>query len=176
MTIDRDKRDDDLRELLREWDPARDDEGLAPTEAGRMRRAVVEASVRRSAWAPRLAWGSAAAAALLLVALAGRGLLWETRSPLPAVDKTPGVGGPGDGSPTVTPTTAAPASELPAIPPVTEPAATAAASSAPGPVEPERVVTASLPEAVPARDPRQIQFTAPGGTRIIWTLDPEFRL
>lgn len=35
------------------------------------------------------------------------------------------------------------------------------------------------PDVVPptvAREPRTVQFTAPGGTRIIWTLDPDFRL
>lgn len=30
---------------------------------------------------------------------------------------------------------------------------------------------------VPAvRDPRQIQFSTPGGTRVIWTLDPDFEV
>jgi len=179
MTIDRGNRDDELREVLRGWDPARGDVGLDPAEAARMRRAVVEAGTRRPAWVPRLAWGSLAAAALVLVALAGRGLVRETApEPPPAVATTPGATEPGEEPTTLAAATPpdSPEPEPLPIPPASEPAGVTVASSAAAPVVPEPVVTANLPEAAAARDPRQVQFTAPGGTRIIWTLDPDFRL
>ena len=43
---------------------------------------------------------------------------------------------------------------------------------------PERPVPAAIPDAsltAPA-ERRHVQFATPGGTRVIWTLDPEFEL
>lgn len=36
--------------------------------------------------------------------------------------------------------------------------------------------TATVQPPVDAGERRQVQFATPGGTRIIWTLDPEFKL
>ncbi len=33
-----------------------------------------------------------------------------------------------------------------------------------------------MPRVPDAGERRQVQFATPGGTRIIWTIDPEFRL
>jgi len=33
-----------------------------------------------------------------------------------------------------------------------------------------------VPDASPAQAPRQVHFKTPGGTRIIWTIDPAFQL
>ena len=38
----------------------------------------------------------------------------------------------------------------------------------------EEAVTAPAP--APDGERRQLQFATPGGTRIIWTLDPQFKL
>ena len=32
------------------------------------------------------------------------------------------------------------------------------------------------PQTPPPAPPRQIQYATPGGTRIVWTLDPDFRM
>jgi len=34
----------------------------------------------------------------------------------------------------------------------------------------------TIPRAPDAGERRQVQFATPGGTRIVWTIDPEFRL
>jgi hypothetical protein len=34
----------------------------------------------------------------------------------------------------------------------------------------------TIPQAPDAGERRQVQFATPGGTRIVWTIDPEFRL
>ena len=34
----------------------------------------------------------------------------------------------------------------------------------------------TIPHAPDAGERRQVQFATPGGTRIVWTIDPEFRL
>ena len=34
----------------------------------------------------------------------------------------------------------------------------------------------TIPHASDADERRQVQFATPGGTRIVWTIDPEFRL
>jgi hypothetical protein len=40
----------------------------------------------------------------------------------------------------------------------------------------EPPVQAAAPSVDRADEPRQIQFATPGGTRIIWLLDPQFKL
>jgi hypothetical protein len=43
--------------------------------------------------------------------------------------------------------------------------------------QPVRQTDALVPTApIEVPQPRQLQFSTPGGTRIIWTLDPEFTL
>jgi hypothetical protein len=41
---------------------------------------------------------------------------------------------------------------------------------------PEASGAAAPPASVEATDRLQVQFATPGGTRIIWTIDPQFRL
>lgn len=43
----------------------------------------------------------------------------------------------------------------------------------PASVDEHAVITPSLPDA---GERRQVQFSTPGGTRIIWTIDPKFQL
>ena len=162
--------DRELRDLLRRGDPAAGDPGLDPLELGRMRRRILDAAARRPSVGLRLAWGTAGAVALLLVVLAGRGFLGPQRPG--AGPREPGTAGLGSGAPGPGDDAAAPAEvvELPAVPRDLPPQDMTAA-----PAEPEATAVARV-ALRDERRARQIQFTAPGGTRIIWTLDPDFRL
>jgi hypothetical protein len=160
--------DERLRQILRHGDPASGDAGLTPDEVRALRRTVLTAIPerrRRLAWLPAAA---AAAMALLLLALALRP--WHgTPAPPPRVAALP--------TPAPAPTIA------PTIAPVTAPTPAAiAATAAPSPEPPKRsrparrravreprIALASLPEA---REPavREIRFSTPGGTRVIWQL------
>jgi outer membrane biosynthesis protein TonB len=155
---------------LREGDPAAG-EALTPEEVRAMRRAVLTAVPeprRRSFLVPLMA--GAAALLAVVVALA----LWRARTE-PVVEKPPVVA-------------AVPAPPVrPPQPPVVE--ETPEPVPPPVPIErevPRRVVPRPepvpeapvLPEATdtlassPVEEPesRQIQFSTPGGTRIIWVL------
>jgi hypothetical protein len=52
----------------------------------------------------------------------------------------------------------------------------AAAGRRLAPPEPVLLKAASALEGTPEGDRTQVQFATPGGTRIIWTLDPQFEL
>lgn len=151
-----------LREILKRGDPAAGEPGMTQEEVREMRRVVLSAvpEPRKRGWlAPVLAGG----AALVLVALI---VLWPSppeelavRPPLPRAGE-----GRGEGPAVVTekktpprPSPAPQEREPPPAPPekekVVEP-------------EPEPVVLAQ------ADGPTQIQFSTPGGTRVIWVLQP----
>jgi hypothetical protein len=151
---------DRLRQVLRLGDPAAPEPGLTADEAHAMRRAVLTAIPeprRRFAWLP-LAAGTAA---LLVLALAVALGPWRRPPASPA-------------QVAAVPTPAA----APSVPSTT---------TARGPVElsrPERRRPVRAPKALPVRPIRQdepprlaasppvreIQFSTPGGTRVIWEL------
>ena len=162
--------DDRLRQILRQGDPAAQDAALSADEAHAMRRTVLTAVPeprRRLGWLPALATG---AAALLVLALAVTHGPWHS-----------GHGTPAPPAPPVR--VAAVPTPLPALaPPLPSPAPAAPPQE---PVEsvrparrlhvrhratPVRVVSAPPQPALAAPEPavREIQFSTPGGTRIIW--------
>jgi hypothetical protein len=152
-----------LRTLLREGDPAGDGASLAPERAREMRRLVLGslAEPRR----PRLLLAAASMATAALALALGLALHHEVPPPAPRP---------------VPPPVPAAAVPLPAPP---APAAVAPAAAAPRPIAaaerrppaprrsrpPARPAEAADP-ALPA--PLQIQFNTPGGTRVIWVLEP----
>ncbi len=181
-----------LTRLLRDTDPAADDPGMNPTEVAQMRRAITAAArdgsdrhrapLASSAWMRRPWMRPALALATIgIVALS----LWVLVGPPPAVPAG-SVADAGVGAPST------PSVE----PPVMIPGQPAVISDQPVPIPDQRVAAAPDPQAmtVPAPRPaealaetaapndpsppdiraRTVQFTAPRGTRIIWTLDPDF--
>jgi hypothetical protein len=156
--------DERLRQRLREGDPATGENGLNPGEIHAMRRAVLTAAPEpRRRLLPALALAGAAAAALLIALFALR--------PAPR---------PGPVQPPAPPRIAAvPALQQPS-PTRTEPPARGEKKKRPSQrrrhlrAAPEE--TATLAALDPAgnrpEEPgiQQIQFSTPGGTRIIWTL------
>jgi hypothetical protein len=117
-----------LREILRDWDPAKDGQRLDGLERARMRRQVIAAVVEPVRLGFPMRALAAAAVVVLTVAL-GWGLYDDAVPPPPA---------------TVGP----------------------AAHHAP----------AGGPTKATDRKARQIQFSTPGGTRVVWTLDPDFKV
>ena len=177
-------RDDDLRDLLRAGDPhqgERLDDVTAVRIRARMLDAARPASSRRARRVPVLAAATATVAVALLAVW-----LWET--PVPAIREAPApealaprfepaMQAPEILVPRFEPATRAPdlvgpsAPALPASAPVA-PAVVADGASAPAVAT---VVAESGPQTAAAtREARHLRFTAPGGTRIIWTLDPDF--
>lgn len=167
-------RDERLRRLLREVDPADPavtDPGLTLNEVREMRRTVLSAVPERRR---RLFPVFATAGAVLVAAL----ILIAVLLPRPASEKPP-----------VPPWIAVlpPKAAVPPPPPPEEPRVTEKAQEKktpvrrkrraprppvvqPAPVEPE--ATAVIAAAEPVTEPQQIQFSTPGGTRIIWLLSP----
>jgi hypothetical protein len=162
---------DRLRQALRQGDPAAQEPGLTADEVHTMRRTVLTAIPeprRPMAWFPLVATG---AAALLALALAVA--FWH-RSPVPdspvqAPVRMAAVPVPIPAAvPTVRPVAATSQGPVKVSrPALRHPARTVRAPKA-LPVSPIRqddtpVLTASLPV-------REIQFSTPGGTRVIWEL------
>ncbi len=159
--------DDRLRQILRQGDPAAQDAALSGDEAQAMRRAVLTAVPeprRRLVWLPAVATGAAAMLALVLAVTHGP---WHgTPAPPPPPVRVAAV--PSSPPPAVAPL----APFAPAVPPQ-EPVKSSrparrlhvrrrAASMA--------VASASTPPDLAAPEPavREVQFSTPGGTRIIW--------
>jgi hypothetical protein len=114
--------------MLRDWDPAKDGQGLDGLERARMRRQVIAAAVEPARLGFPVRALAVAAVVVLTVAL-GWGLYDDAVPPPPA--------------------TAGPAAHH---------------APAAGPTE------------ATDRKARQIQFSTPGGTRVVWTLDPDFKV
>lgn len=158
---------DRLRGLLRDGDPAAGDPGLSPEEVQAMRRTVLSAvpEPRRRGWlVPALATAAALILAAVLVLALGR--------------KTPETSDPGPvmAAPIIPAPVLEPVRPVPAPRPEPEPEPEPPVRLAEETPEPEIAVPA-LPEqqaALPAvsEEQRQIQFSTPGGTRVIWVLDP----
>ena len=161
--------DEQLRQRLREGDPATGENGLNPGEIQAMRRAVLTAAPEpRRRLLPALALAGAAVAAALIAFFILR--------PGPVPPAPPRI--------------AAVPAQPPAPTALRQPSATRTETPAPNEEKkekkrpiPRRRHLRAAPEETPtlaALDPagnppeepgiRQIQFSAPGGTRIIWTL------
>ncbi len=157
---------DRLRHILRQGDPAANEPGLTPEEVHAMRRAVLTAAPeprRQRAWLPLVATG---AAALLTLALAvAFGLWYRPQAPGSPVQAPVQVGA--VPTPTAAPAVTAPAPVRISTPASRHPAramrAVRARKDPPVHQADAPVLTASLPV-------REIQFSTPGGTRVIWEL------
>lgn len=166
--------DERLRGLLRESDPAAGDPGLAPEEAQAMRRAVLTSIPEpRRRWIPIVALAGSALAALILALTLlspdAEGPAAPPRQPARIAEKP-------KSAPTpvlIPPPAPEPVAEEPERPRERrEPRK----KSKPEPtiVDPTPVPVPDLPEAETtiAVETTQIQFSTPGGTRIIWVLTP----
>lgn len=158
-------RDERLRRLLREADPAASDSRLTLDEVREMRRTVLAAvPERRRRFLPVFALAGAATLVLILIAV----LVFRTapgKAPAPKVAVVPHQPAPPQAA--VQPP---PSKEEPK--PRAEKEKTIVRRKRrtpkirPASTEPE-------PAAVlAATEPRQIQFSTPGGTRIIWLISP----
>jgi len=155
---------DDLRSILRKGDPAAGEPGLTPEEVQGMRRTVLSAvpEPRRRGW---LVPAMVTAAALALAAVIALSLWQPVRPPLPLAGEGRGEG---------------PVMEAKKPPPQPSPASRERGPEPPSAPrkkkvvrpEPEPVVLAKAEPPEPPRGSTQIQFSTPGGTRIIWVLHP----
>ena len=158
--------DERIRQLLREGDAFAGEDGLTLEEVREMRRTVLTAvpdrRERRFHLLPALALAGAAAVAVLIAVLALR----------------PGSGAPPKAAP---PRMAAVPAPAPA--PAAEPSPREETpkvqrrhhrhSSAPrAPQTEEAVASLEPPKESEGTALREIQFTTPGGTRILWTVAP----
>ena len=163
-----------LRDLLRRGDPAADDPGMPMEEIARLRRTIVTTGGRRAALRGPAAWAAVAAALLLLVLAVDRGG-FPTHTPRPP-------GGPVPGSIPVPPPAPVATADPGGAPAPSVAAKPIPAGEARRPARPQPPAEPAAPAMAPggdvttARNMRQVQFTAPGGTRILWTLDPDFQL
>lgn len=163
------KPETDLTLLLRRGDPAAEGEGLPPADAALMRRTML-AEIEAAGRPPRLRWRpvlAAACGAALVFALAIA--RWNLEDEPPAAPseepRAPALAGTGIASP-----------PSPAGPQEITPGASAAPPRRARPVpSAARKAPASPPEAA-VRAARQIDFETPGGTRVVWVLDPDFSL
>ncbi|HET9211471.1 MAG TPA: hypothetical protein VFR03_13770 [Thermoanaerobaculia bacterium] len=158
--------DERLRQILRRGDPAGGDGGLTPDEARAMRRAVVTAvPERKRRLLPVLALAGTMATAVLIAMVLLRP---EPASPpeRPRIAATP-----------VRP--APPAAQIPVQPaprPLQQEEESRPVHNHPQhrhrrPAAPETpAINDTLASLAAAEPERQIQLTAPGGTRILWIL------
>jgi len=189
---------DALARLLRAADPAAGDAGLNPVERARMRQAITETADQHAAsglwtggWQGWMKPALAAAAVIIVVGLAV-GTFGRNPEDPPGEVADAGVTAPEPPTSVANPVpgTMPESSETPelitALDPVTDPVSAAVDPTTPP--NPEPATTAATPVSSPEStavaivdDPsppdkqaRTMQFTAPRGTRIIWTLDPNF--
>ncbi|HEV2844872.1 MAG TPA: hypothetical protein VG477_08510 [Thermoanaerobaculia bacterium] len=167
--------DERLRDVLRGADPAAGEPGLAPEEVQAMRRAVLTAVPEpRRRWIPLAALAGSTLAglilALTLLAPDSEGPAAPPRQPARVAERPAPV-------PVPVPFEPAVVAEKPEQPRETrratrkkpEPALLAVAEAEPE-ATPEPVPIAQEAVATIAAETRQIQFSTPGGTRIIWVL------
>jgi hypothetical protein len=171
----------DLRRILREGDPAAGEPGLHPEEVRAMRRAVLTAAPE-----PRRRFLLVPAAAGLIVALGlvVLAVLWwrpvELSAPAREPERRAAVAAPPAREPV-------PPAAVPQAPePATEKAAAPAIARKPVRTRQPTVRPAPAPDPPQEREPeppmvlaqaepatRQVQFSTPGGTRIIWVLSSD---
>ena len=188
---EKERRNRTLGDLLRQADPAGDGHSLDANEVAQWREETLRAA-RQSPRAAFLGGGGRAipwlqplavtvAAGAIIVAgilyVAQRGAVRETAQVQSARPPTAALSSaPLSVADDTTPASAGQAGSRLAS--ATEPAA-AVAPVSPTVIPGVRSATPSPSAAIAAgasRSTRAIQFQAPGGTRIIWTLDPDFRM
>lgn len=160
--------DNTFSRLLAQGDPASFEPGLAPEVARGMKAAMLasipQAPERRLSWVPLLAAG----AATTLVLGLGLGAWFFSEAPLEPAPTAVAVT-----QPTLTlvpalPETSAPAGAL------TRHGASARSAKAVSRAKPTASRRPTPPPEVPST--RQLEFQTPGGTRVVWVLDPHFTL
>lgn len=158
-----------LRDLLRRGDPAADGREPGPAELARMRAAVL-AGPETARRAPGLL--PVAAAAALVGALVA-GWLLSRPAPPPGTAGPPIAAGGAEHAPEVPAPTGA-GTELP--PEARSPAPPEPASVPPPAAVAPASTAAAAPDPGRERPARQVQLRGPGGTKILWKLNPEFDL
>jgi hypothetical protein len=185
--MNQEMRDERLRRLLREADPGQGETGLTMEEVRAMRRTVLTAAPeprRTFAFRP-VAVGAVMAALVAIVTL----LMWPSSESTMPVRPVPSKVA--EKSPVVV--KKSPITEQPSPPPssgmnsrategvpsgtrrIPVPSGTtkgSPATSAPG----DRIAAADIPENEDDVRTRQIQFSTPGGTRVIWILTSDTAL
>ncbi len=183
------KPETDLTRLLRRGDPALEGESLPPTDVARMRRsmlAAIEAAVRP----PLLPWRPVLAAAGSVALVFALGVAWWRLGPpagsreeklavVVGVPEPPGQMLPAEpagasrgtaaAQQQLTRSAPAPGAITPASRPARKPR-----PARPGPAAPRAAPASPAGAAVHAA--RQVEFETPGGTRVVWVLDPYFSL
>lgn len=165
------QKSDRLRRLLRQADPAARTPGLPAADARGIRRRMLDEAERAerrwlAGWLFRPAWAAAAAALVLVVVLV---LVWRSgEAPAPSTPEPPvqTVATPREPSSPETPTPATEPEDSPREPRAPEPRLARA----------EPAGASSSETASNQRSRRQVQMEAPGGTRIVWVLDPDSTL
>ena len=169
---------EELRSILRKGDPAAGDPGMTPEEIQAMRRAVLAAvpERKRRGWLVPVLAGAAALIVAAVIAVS----LWPApskevvavrppavRPPLPLAGEGRGEGPvvQAEKTPPHRPSAGLPASREREPPPT--PRKKRVVHHEPEPVVVAQVEPSATPEAT-----HQIQFSTPGGTRIIWVLHP----
>ena len=195
------KPETDLSLLLRRGDPAAEGESLQPADAARMRRSML-AEIEAAGRSPSLPWRAVLAAAGGAALVLALGVAWwrledgphagqtETHAAVAAAAEDPVVATaapePAKASPgaaAVPPRPAGPGSPAPPQLARRIPATGASAPMSRPPTRPRRARPgASAVQKAPARSPeaavqaaRQIEFETPGGTRVVWVLDPSYQ-
>ena len=197
--------DDELRKLLNLGDPAGDGHPPDAQEIAAMRRTVLNAVDTGAATRPWLSSSLVTAAATVAVALIALAILLRAGPWGAVLQPETGPSTPAETAPAASIDPAATAAESPTAV-AAERSSEPSPEEVPQGMEPQaasEAAVAELPEAaanqrpevaageltlaaveesldiaapVAARERRTVQFTAPGGTRIIWTLDPDFQL
>ena len=170
--------DKEMGKLLKLGDPAGDGNDPTTDEIAAMRRTILNAVDSGAVARPWLSRSLVTASATVAVALIALTILLRTGPWGEVLQPETGPATPAETAPAAPIDSAATVAESPeaiAAEPSSEPSpepnpATASTEEVPQGVEPQ-----VAPE-VASREPRTVQFTAPGGTRIIWTLDPDFQL
>ena len=195
--------DDELRKLLNLGDPAGDGHPPDAQEIAAMRRTVLNAVDTGAATRPWLSSSFVTAAATVAVAHIALAILLRAGPWGTVLQPETGPATPAETAPAA-PIDPAAAESPSAV--AAEPSLEPSPEEVPQGMEPQaasEAAVAELPEAaanqrpevaageltlaaveesldiaapVAARERRTVQFTAPGGTRIIWTLDPDFQL
>lgn len=177
---------DALQSRLRAGDPYQG-ESLPASDAARIKaqiRAGAPGARVRLKWMPAAAAAAMVAVVALGIWLGSRPSMTEEPSMSPSTAVSAGAGGP-DAPPPIS---------IPETQPVGEPARASLAVVHPAPAPPARAedgpaftrpgsasetevalaAVSAAASATPTAAARRMQFTARGGTRIVWTIDPDF--
>lgn len=166
--MNRETRDERLRRLLREADPAASDPGLTLDEVRDMRRTVLSAVPERRR---RLFPVFATAGAVLVAAL----ILIAVLIPRPSPEKPPAPPQVAVVPPKAVQPPLPPQEKLKVAEEKVEEKKTPVRRKRRAPRLPVVQPVPAEPEAtavIASAEPQQIQFSTPGGTRIIWLLSP----